>query len=239
MQSFFPYYGAKHRTANAYPRPWSGKIIEPFAGSAAYACHHPHGPVHLNDLDPIIYGIWHYLTHVTQAEIRALPIDFKTIDDLMIPQEAKWLIGFWCAKGRAKPPNKREGWSAKLWNPDAEDSWFWSTGKRERIAMQIPVIKHWTVSNKSYADLPNENATWFIDPPYQGKPGRFYTHNLIDFDDLGWWCRTRLGRVLVCENDGADWLPFETLAAQQSVSGKDSVEMLWQQPKDERQYSFF
>ncbi len=53
-------------------------------------------------------------------------------------------------------------------------------------------------------------ATWFVDPPYQNM-GKLYKENKIDYQELGTYCRERLGQVMVCENEGADWLPFEKL----------------------------
>lgn len=52
-------------------------------------------------------------------------------------------------------------------------------------------------------------ATWFVDPPYQVAGVRYrYNSTRIDFAALGDWCRSLDGQVIVCENDGADWLPF-------------------------------
>ena len=52
-------------------------------------------------------------------------------------------------------------------------------------------------------------ASWFVDPPYQNQGKHYhYGPENVDFAMLGNWCRTRLGQVIVCENEGADWLPF-------------------------------
>ena len=51
---------------------------------------------------------------------------------------------------------------------------------------------------------------WFIDPPYS-KSGRYYERTQLDYDVLREWVLCRMGQVIVCEMEGADWLPFESL----------------------------
>ena len=71
-------------------------------------------------------------------------------------------------------------------------------------------------------------ATWFIDPPYRvaGRHYRFGPDD-IDYVSLGEWCRERPGLVIVCENAGADWLPFRPLDETKTTrKGKPSVEVV-------------
>jgi len=221
LYPFFSFYGSKYRAIPQYPQP-VGKIEEPFAGSATYALHYPHGPVHLNDADPVIFGIWHYLIHVSPQEVRALPIDFETTENLPIPQEAKWLIGFWMKRATVRPGTSRsKGWATR---PDGP---YWTEENRRRVAEQVSTIKHWTVSNSSYGELPNGRATWFVDPPYQGKAGRKYVHNKVNYSHLASWCSSRTGSVIVCENVDADWLPFEELVTLKNNRSGRSTEMIW------------
>ena len=218
---FFSFYGSKYRAVPYYPQPL-GKIVEPFAGSATYALHYPSGPVHLNDADPVIYGIWHYLTHVSPQEVRALPIDFETTESLHIPQEAKWLIGFWMKRATVRPGTSRDkGWAQRPEGP------YWTDDNRARVAQQVSAIHHWTISNISYDALPQERATWFIDPPYQGKAGRKYVYNKVDYEHLAKWCRSRSGQVIVCENSDATWMPFEELITLKNNRSGKSTEMIW------------
>ena len=75
-------------------------------------------------------------------------------------------------------------------------------------------------------------ATWFIDPPYQvaGRHYRFGSEQL-DYARLAKWCRSRPGQVIVCENEGADWLPFRPLAAVKTTRAKRrSKEVIWARP---------
>jgi hypothetical protein len=100
----------------------------------------------------------------------------------------------------------------------------------DRIAAQVTGIRHWTITQSSYAHIPNQVATWFIDPPYQ-VAGRAYKFHDINYSNLGDWCKTRLGQVIVCENAGANWLlfsPFRTIKGLEGRrGGKKSVEVIW------------
>jgi site-specific DNA-adenine methylase len=77
-------------------------------------------------------------------------------------------------------------------------------------------------------------ATWFVDPPYNNKAGSHYKCGSkdIDYNNLAEWCRSRRGQVMVCENAGATWLPFEDLyehvgASRVGNKPKRSVEAIW------------
>jgi 16S rRNA G966 N2-methylase RsmD len=85
----------------------------------------------------------------------------------------------------------------------------WDSACR-RLYWMSQRCKHWKVTNMDYRDLPNPDATWFVDPPYNNKAGGLYKHNHtgIDYAELGQWCLNRQGHLIVCENTGADWLPF-------------------------------
>ncbi len=62
-----------------------------------------------------------------------------------------------------------------------------------------------------YTMAPDVDATWFIDPPYDNAAGENYRHHKLDRYALAQWCRGRRGQVIVCENEGASWLPFAPL----------------------------
>ena len=206
-----------------YPTPTETTIVEPFAGSATYALHYPALNVRLNDIDPVIFGVWDYLIRVSPKEIMALPIDYDDVSSLTIPQEAKWLIGFWLAKAATRPFTKRIGWAK---DPVYARN-YWGKERRQRVAEQVSQIKHWTVTNKPFESLPSWRATWFVDPPYCGKAGRAYTHNAVDFVKLSSWCRSRHGQVIVCESAGSTWLPFSTLGTFKTARDGKSEEVIW------------
>ncbi len=224
LRPFFPYYGSKWRAVPRYPPPLSGHaIVEPFAGSAGYATRHNAAMVLLVDRDPVIVGIWRYLLRVTATEVRRLP-DVPvggTLEGWRGPQEARWLIGFWLNRGSATPKVRRS-----LFSSDTGGSQFvWGPDARERIARQLDAIRHWHVVEGDYSDPPDAPATWFVDPPYTEK-GRHYRCRDIDYPTLGAWCRTRRGRVIVCEAAGAAWLPFVPLGALKATRGT-SDEVFW------------
>lgn len=208
MKPFFNYFGAKWRAAYSYPPPRFDTIVEPFAGAAGYATRYPRHQVVLCDLDPIIAGVWRFLIASTPDEILALPDipDGAAVGDLHVCQEAKWLIGFYVTAAAHTPNQRPSAWAKKYFWRDQ----FWSDRARRRIASQVSRINHWRVYECNYRECPVTGpATWFVDPPYQqaGKRYRFGS-KLLDYGDLATWCQSREGQVIVCENEGADWLSF-------------------------------
>lgn len=226
MKPLFPYYGSKWRDARRYGAPSGDLVIEPFAGSAGYSTFYAPRRVHLFDLDQHIVGVWRYLIRTPAAEILALP-DLEVgqnIDSLKLPQEARWLIGFWLNRGSAQPKKTKTAYSART----ERQQLVWSQRARERIASEIDGVRHWTITQGDYRKAPIDSAaTYYVDPPYADK-GRYYRHNAsaIDFVELGAWCRSLPGRVMVCEQAGAEWLPFRPLASIKSTKGR-SEEVIW------------
>jgi hypothetical protein len=227
LRPFFCYYGGKWRdTPKHFPTPTHDKIIEPFAGSAGYALRYPDRDVLLYEIDPILAGIWSYLIAVTPQEILSIPdvpLD-GSVDDLNLHQEAAWLVGFWL--NRASAPRKTPSrWMRSGIRPGS----FWGDRVRQTIAGQLDYIRHWRVVHGSYEECPDIEATWFVDPPYQ-YAGQHYRHGArgINYGALGAWCRSRQGQTIVCENEGADWLPF-TLAGEVKTTRKvaRSREAVW------------
>lgn len=229
IRPFFGFYGGKWRdTLKHYPPPAHDIVVEPFAGSAGYSLRYPHKKVILCEIDPILAGIWRYLTRVRPKEILSLP-DLSPedcVDELRVPQEARWLIGFWLNRGTASPRKSPSRWMRDGIRPGS----FWGVRVRQTIASQVEAIRHWQVLNCSYEDLPTpRRATWFIDPPYEaaGKHYRFGSDQ-INYSALAKWCRTRPGQVIVCENDGATWLPFQALADVKTTrAAHRSQEVIW------------
>jgi len=220
---FFCYFGGKWRAAERYPLPIHQTIIEPFAGAAGYSVHYPELDVMLYDIDPIICGVWEYLIHTSAEEIRKLPIEVDHIDNINVSQEAKWLIGFWLNKASSSPRLAPSSWMKGGTRPNSH----WGEVIRERIASQVCAIKHWKISCKSYEEIDNEKATWFIDPPYAGKSGKGYKCKFDAYEELAQWCQTRQGQVIVCEQAGANWLPFEPFAKIRTAGKIYSEEVIW------------
>ena len=80
-------------------------------------------------------------------------------------------------------------------------------------------------------DSVDGEATWFIDPPYSGNAGGCYKYKKIDYESLAVWCRNRIGQVIVCENEGATWLPFKPFREIKGTEGRIrsgvSKEVIW------------
>lgn len=238
LQIFFSYFGGKWRAAPHYPRPLYNHIVEPFAGAAGYALRYHQKQVTLLDLDPIICGVWDYLINVSADEVRRLSVDFKHVDEIDAPTEARHLVGFWLNKGTSHPCKTPGFWMRKACSGgyttggSAPSNW-WGPEVRERIASQVDYIRHWRIHCAGYERADDVEATWFVDPPYQ-EAGQKYRFHLTDYTELAAWCRGRQGQVMVCENEGANWLPFRTFKSIKASAGKQktskghrSAEVLW------------
>lgn len=217
------YYGAKTMIAGIYPPPKHGVIIEPFAGSARYALEHWQNDVVLVDKFARLVDIWHYLQQATPREILSLP-DFgpgdRVDDHTYCCPAQRDLVGFIVGYGLTHPANKVS--DIKLTDRPHHVQF-----NKKRIADNLHKIRHWKIICDSYENLPDQSATWFVDPPYQ-HGGRNYScsNRDINFVHLSEWCRSRSGQVIVCENIKADWLPFNPLKQIQGAKGR-STEAIW------------
>jgi len=226
LKPFFGYFGSKAALASRYPPPGNYlTLIEPFAGSAGYALRTPARQVLLCDTNPRICGIWRYLIAARESELVRLPLlgPDSSVEDFAIPPEARDLIGFWLGRCLSSPRLRPSKWRRSGKWP----STFWGENIRARIAAQVGAIRHWRVRCASYETLPIVPATWFIDPPYVGAGHRYRkSASPVVHADLALWCQQREGRVIVCEQLGADWLPFQPLATIRTVGGV-SREVVW------------
>lgn len=221
-EPFFTYFGSKHNLAGSYPPPEHDTVIEPFAGSAAYATWHYKKNVVLYDVYPVICGVWEWLIKATAEDVMRLPINVTDLTELAICQEAKWLIGFWLKKGNAYPVTIPHARMRGGLRPDSH----WGSMIRARIAKNVYKIKHWKVHYKSYADAPDEVATWFIDPPYT-RSGSAYKHYDVEYTQLREWTANRRGQVIACGQPGDDWVDFNMSRNIRNVVNGQSVELLY------------
>lgn len=231
IRPFWRYYGGKWRAVEwgHYGEPRHNVIVEPFAGSAGYAMHYPDRDVVLVERNPKVAAVWRWLIGASPSDVLALPptID-RDVTEYDLPDGPRWLLGFWCNSAAAAPMRTPSAWMRS----DKGAAFGWRPALRGRIARDVLRIKHWTLIEGDYTQAPDVTASWFVDPPYIGKAGSHYPcgSQAIDYAALGAWCRTRRGQVVVCEGEGASWLPFGgafTLKAA-SVAGKTTCrEVVW------------
>jgi hypothetical protein len=230
LRPFFRYYGGKWRAVHRglYPQPLHRRICEPFAGSAGYALHYATHDVTLVDRDPVICGIWRFLIAATRDDVLDIPL-VDSVDDLpeWVPQGARDLIGFSMNAATSSPRRSLSAGARKL-RDSGRKLYGWSETLRARVAEQVPHIKHWRIHEGDYTLVDRErHTTWFVDPPY-ADAGQHYRHHDINYDALGVWCRERHGQIIVCEQAGADWLPFRDVGAMKAGPGKSaSREAVW------------
>ena len=226
--------------ARLFPRPRYPLVIEPFAGGAGYSLYWEPDDVVLIERNPVIAEMWRWLLSATPEEILALP-DIgpdDLVDDIDAPQGARTWIGMWCNVASDHPMHRLSAWARAVLGYERRagtysDQLVWSWRVRQRAARHVPRMRRWRVIEGDYHDAPDVEATWFIDPPYDCRAGEHYPHGRrgIDYAELADWCRSRRGQVIVCERQGADWLPFSPLASTQSTRGK-SAEAIWTSDPD-------
>lgn len=208
LYPFWRYYGGKWRLAPQYPAPRHDTIIEPFAGSAGYALRYYQRKVILIERYPVIAEMWRYLISVNPSEVLRIPL-VDHVDDLpaWVPQGGRYLIGFLMNAATVSPCRQLSSGRKLLrsWGRQYEG---WSEAQRARTAAQVDRIRHWKIIEGTYTQAPDITATWFFDPPYEGSVGEHYVHHSIDYGFLAAYCRSRAGQVIVCEAEGARWLPF-------------------------------
>lgn len=231
LKPFWRYYGGKWRAAPRYPKPEHATIIEPFAGAAGYAMRYPDRQVILVEKYARVAAIWRYLISVPASEIRRIPL-VEAVADLppWVPAAGRDLVGFCMNAAVVSPRNVLSAGRKKLAVMGRKFE-GWTEAQRERVASQVEQIRHWKIIEGDYTAAPDVPATWFVDPPYNNKAGSYYVHADIDYPALGRWCQNRTGQVIVCENEGATWLPFRPFATfKPGVNGKGSKEVIWTQP---------
>lgn len=229
------YYGSKSKVVHLYPPPLHNKIIEPFAGTAQYALRWFERDVLILDKYELLVKIWRWLQKCSEADILGLPMlkPGESVDDYHWDcDEAKWLVGLIITGGPTSPKKQASRWKTVI-RPNTQRY------KLRLIAGSLFKIRHWTILHGTYEDIPNQVATWFIDPPYQ-HGGEYYTVNnrTIDYPALARWCQARAGQVIVCENMKANWLPFYPVRKMRG-SVYSTTEAVWSNMPIPRQIELF
>jgi len=219
----FSYYGSKSKIVQYYPSPTCDKIIEPFAGSARYSLRYWEKDILLVDKYKVIVDVWHYLQQASASDILGLPIleQGQFLTDFNLSESEKLFMGFIIACAGITPRNKI---SPFVYRDLSSRLKF----RIKETAANLYKIKHWKIIHGSYEDLENENATWFIDPPYQIGGNHYRESNKnLDFNSLANWCKSRNGQVIVCENTKATWMNFKPILQIQGVSNTNTTEAIW------------
>ena len=227
------YYGAKTKLVQHYPKPKHDLIIEPFAGSARYALKYWERDVLLYDKYEVIVRLWKWLQQCSPNDILKLP-NLKKGDDtreMNLTEMEILLLGFFAGGGGASP----QYMVSKFGEQNSKSA-------KKKIASNLHKIKHWTIVQGSFDEIPNQTATWYVDPPYQFG-GEHYKHSSkkIDFAFLAEWCKSRDGQTIVCENTKADWLPFKPMVQFDGLQ-KTTTEAIWSNERtafDDEQLSIF
>lgn len=215
------YFGRKTRVIKQFPEPRYSIIIEPFAGAACYSLLYPDNQVILNDIYLPVYTFWYYFIELATPQMVArLPNLWRgdKVSDYshFLSKEERVVMGWWTGRCITSPGNTVSQWVHKNGGT--------RTIKKQAI-QHLEKIKHWKVMLKDYRKIPNIEATWFIDPPFQFSRSKYKCHN-IDYGELAEWCKSRKGQVIVCEKGGANWMDFKFLAKFHGLKG-EQIEVMW------------
>jgi site-specific DNA-adenine methylase len=222
------YTGSKWAASVKYPEPLYETIIEPLAGSAGYSLRYADHKVILCEINPDVVTIWRMIQKNKNLE-RRLPAEIApgTVVEEMrgIDEEVRLFLHYKTCAAHAGYHLKFTDRGAARWPLD-----------RRRVLAMAHLIKHWDVRCESFDRLepPRGPCTWFVDPPYQqviaaGRGDYKFKH--VNYGVLANHVRNVWrGQVIVCEQEGANWLPFRplyNLSAQHYAGCKLTTEVMY------------
>ena len=222
----FSYFGGKSRLVDLYRPPEYSYIIEPFCGSARYACKYGiDSAVWINDKYHVITDIWLWIQQASKQDVRNLPVlkvgenlqDFK---QLSIAE--RQLLGFSINPGSAAPRN-----IATARSVGANGQTHRTILLKAALLQIVGKISHWKITNLDYRKVcTKQKATWFIDAPYQIRRAN-YAATVVDYGELRDWVLAKQGQIIVCEKDSANWLDFDPLTTQSGQNGIIQTEVVY------------
>jgi hypothetical protein len=202
-------FGSKWSLAKHYPAPKFARVIEPFARGACYSLWYAKPGMQFiwNDIDPEIMECWKWLLDNPRYARDIADIPVGTLrEGLDLRMHMSWDAANWVRLWQRLGRN--DCWTVSKWN---NKPGMWQQSVKDTTIEAISWLKENTVVDLQcgeYFNLPDVEATWFIDPPYQHQPGSVYPFGDVDYAMLAKWCQLLPGQVIVCEQEGADWLPF-------------------------------
>lgn len=224
----FYYYGAKNLLSRYYPEPRYDIIVEPFAGSAAYSCYHLYKNDRLSsvicDKDDDVAQAWDFLLKCSERDI----LNFPT------PKIGDYAYDFLiktCAVSNASSKCNKMKYTERM------DRVFQI--QKRRIIKFLPIRDRIKFIHGNFQSLENTEATWFIDSPYQivNKNGSIFQNgdgyskncsfSSLNFNELSNFCLERKGQLIVCEKEGADWLPFVRFRKNKTSLNKNYNEVVY------------
>lgn len=231
--------------AAAYAMKWAGTEIRTPEWISATGSHMQLGlNVHcwINDLDEKTHAIWQFLTSPLASDLASVipasvPVGQK-VSELTLWDDvlASHVVPDVVSQGmlyllQAEANHGTQGARGIHDQVTSIGANCWPRLKR-KLEWVIPHVKSFKVTMLDYRELPDVEATWFVDPPYNNPAGmRYRTSGGIDYRELGEWCKSRRGQVIVCENAGADWLDFQPLIERQGIKSSyqksTAMEVIW------------
>lgn len=227
----FYYYGAKNLLSKYYSEPEHNIIIEPFCGSAAYSCFHLFKNKNLKsilcDKNKDVSIAWDFILNCSEEDVK----NYKT------PNIGEYAYDFLiktCSASNASSKCKKMKYTERL------DRVFQI--QKRRILKFLPIRNRIKFINDDYENLKynKEKHTWFIDPPYQIKlknnsvfqNGNGYSKDCntenINFENLKKYIFSKKGQIIVCEKEGANWLPFKKFRTNKTSLNKIYNEVIFE-----------
>jgi hypothetical protein len=211
FRAAFSFYGGKSKILAFYPG----------AGRSVW----------INDADPGVFGMWLFIRDNYQQWRHAIAdrVDVGArVSDLLPADAPAGLVSILQAEANQGTQGARgvhdqvTSMGAKCW-PRIKAKLDWAHQQTQG----------WIITNLPYSEVKPDpaTATWFIDPPYDNEAGRRYRQQVVDYGALRDWCLSRSGQVVVCENVGATWLPFEPVVERRGIRSRyqksNAKEAIW------------